>query len=204
MSLTGNKSLIGGPGDSYGHARRIPNVDNYNGRNIRSGAERTFQGRNRPNQYRHVNCAGGEEVGGGQDNRDYDEDESDNSDYPWDHSSGHVLLTENGDNCASRELEIEEMDGRHADSDVDAYLANRSVSGEYRAARRSVGCDVFKTLSRKNLIRRVNGEKERPIQKFEKSLGKSKNKFQIPQKKRNQTNERRNYGGYDRLEWRPN
>ena len=76
-----------------------------------------------------------------------------------------MLLPENGDNCSSCELGIEEIDGVRTESDVDAYLENRSVAGEYSDAGRAIGCDFFKTFPNTNHPRRVNGENERPIQK---------------------------------------
>ena len=109
--FNGRQGSNWGPGDTYGPTRRMPQGDSYNGRNRRSDTERTFQRRNRHSQYRTVNCAVGGEVGGGQDNRDYGDEESDNSDYSGDRSPDLALLAENGDNGSSSELEIEEIYG---------------------------------------------------------------------------------------------
>ena len=44
----------------------------YNGRNKLEDSENTYQIRNRPNRYRNFNCAVGGELGGRQENQDYD------------------------------------------------------------------------------------------------------------------------------------
>ena len=109
----------------------MPHVENYNGRNRRRGADIEFpRRRNRPNHY--VNCAVDGQEDGNQYNRDYNDGGPGNLDYYWDRSEVQALLTGNGDNISPIELETEAIGGRHSDSDVAAYLANRSVSGEYR------------------------------------------------------------------------
>lgn len=132
--------------DTYGHARRMSNVENYNGGNRRNGPGREPQRRNRQNQY--VNCAVGDQ-GEGQGNRDYNGEESDNSDRGGDPAEWAALLTENGDNSASTGLETEEIDGRGADSAVEAYLATRRVAGTYRSSHRAIECDVLKRLRKR-------------------------------------------------------
>ena len=89
--------------DTYDHTRWMPPVGNYNGRNRRSGADRTLPMRNRP--YQFGNCDVGYQEDETQYNRDYNDGELDNLGYDGGHSAGHVLLTENGDNSASIELE---------------------------------------------------------------------------------------------------
>ena len=128
----GKQSPNWGLADTYYHTRWMPQVGNYNGRNRRSDTDGTFQRGNLPNRY--VKYSAGDQEGGRQYNRAYNGEESDNPEYYGGHSDGQALLTGNGDNIAPSALETEEIDGRHTDSDVAAYLANRSVSHEYRAA----------------------------------------------------------------------
>ena len=122
----------------------------------------------------NVNCAFGGEACGSQDTRDYDDRESDNPDYRVDLSHGPVLLAIRGDNGSSSVLGIEEIDGRRTDTDVEAYLANHIISGEYLGAEREIERDVFKTFDKTNLISRGHGKKERTIQSVEKSLKRSR------------------------------
>ena len=75
------QSSIWGPADTYDHTRRIPKIDRYNGRKRRNYSGRTTHRRNRPTQYRNVNCPVGDEVGEKQDNEDYDKEAPGNSDY---------------------------------------------------------------------------------------------------------------------------
>ena len=118
--------------------------------------DRAFPIRNRPNQY--VNRYTGDQDGN-QDNRDYNDEEADNPDYYGDRSEGQVLLTENGGNSSSSELETEEIGGQNTDSDVEAYLAHRSVAHEYRAAQRAIECDALKTFANAKITRLGNGKK---------------------------------------------
>ena len=104
-----------GLADTYDHTRRIPQSVNRNGRNRGNGPASEFPIRNRPNQY--VNFAVGDQDGN-QDNREYNDEESDNPDYYGDRSGGKGILTENGDNSSPCELETGEIDGRHTESDV--------------------------------------------------------------------------------------
>ena len=91
------------------------------------------------------------------------------------------------------EIEFGDIEGRGADTNFGSYLVNRSVSGEYRDSGRAVDCDVFKTHSETNMTRRENGTSERTIQRFARSLPKSKNRLKGFQKKRNRTDGRRNF-----------
>ena len=70
-----------------------------------------------------------------------------------------VLFPENGGNGPESASGIEEIDGWRADSDVEAYIANRSVSDEYRDAERAIACDPFKTFAKTNLVRLENGKR---------------------------------------------
>ena len=97
--------------------------------------------------------------------------------------TGQLLLPGNGDNGSSCELDIKAIDGRHTDSDVEAYIANRIVEGEYRDAERAMECDVFKTFARTNLIRRGCGKKAvGPIHGFERSLKSPKRSSESPKR----------------------
>ena len=61
-----------------------------------------------------------------------------------------MLLAANDENSSPYELETEEADERRTDSDFEAYLAIRGVSGEYRDAKRTVWRDAFKTVAKTN------------------------------------------------------
>ena len=104
-------------GDTYGHTRRMQKVENYNDRNRGNVTDRAFPMLNRPNQY--VNCAVGDQ-GGNQDTLDYNNEESGNPEYYGDRSEGQSLLTENGDDSSSIELETAANDGRNADSEAES------------------------------------------------------------------------------------
>ena len=49
-----------------------------------------------------------------------------------------ALFGRKGANAFLIDLEFGDIEGRNADTGVEAYLVNRSVSGEYRDAGRSV------------------------------------------------------------------
>ena len=83
------------------------------------------------------------------DNRDYNDEESDNPDYYGAHSEGQVLLTGNGDDSPPNGFGTETIDGRHTDSDVEAYLPNRIAPSEYQGAKRTICRDSFKTLAKR-------------------------------------------------------
>ena len=85
--------------------------------------------RNRPNPYVKWDVGGQGET---QDNREYNDEESDNLGYYGGHSGGKALLTENGDSSPQSGLETDAIDGWNTDSDVDATLANHIESAEYR------------------------------------------------------------------------
>ena len=130
----GGEDLIGDGRYVLSYAKDA-HVENYNERNRRNDTDRTFPRRNRPNQY--VDCAVWGTWGWceNEDNRDYNDEESDNPDYYWGHEEGRSLLEENGGIIPPIELEDEAIDGRRTDSDVDAYLANSRVPNEYRDAK---------------------------------------------------------------------
>ena len=178
----------------------MSHVGNYNLGNMRNATDRTFPRRNRPNRY--VNCSVCDQDGGGQDNLDYNDAESYIPDYYGDRSQGRALMTENGANSPRSELETEALDGRHTDSDVEAYLGNRIASGEYRGAKRTIERDALKTVAGTNSERRDKDKNGRTTQKFAKTLRRGNGKFRNSQRRRNQTNERRNHGG-DKRKWRP-
>ena len=134
----------------------MPQSENHNDRNKTNVADRAFQRTNRPNQY--VRCAVGDQDGG-KDSRDYNDGESGNPDYYGDLSEGQVLLTENGDSSSPSELATDAIDVRNTDSDGEEYLANRSLSGEYRDAERAIGRGAIKTFEATNLARLVNGKR---------------------------------------------
>ena len=71
---------------------------------------------------------------------------------------GHV------DNGTKSDLDIEEIDGFHTGTDVEDYLANLSLTAQYRDAGRAIDCDAFKTFEKTNLITRGNGNEGRTIQ----------------------------------------
>ena len=90
-----------GLSDTYDHTRRIPKIGRYKGGNRRNDSGRPYQRGGRPNRYRDVNFAVSGEVGGANDSRDYDAEESGNSDYQRCHSHGEASWAENGDNGSS-------------------------------------------------------------------------------------------------------
>ena len=144
--------------DAYDRARRIPRPGRRNDRDRRNGAGRTFQLTNRYDQ-RRVNFAFGDEVGGEEYNGEYFEEDQDNIDYQRGHSHGQVNFAANGDNDSPSELELDEIDWRGTDGEVEAHLSNRSVAEEYRNAERAGDCDVFITFAKTNY--RENGATQR-------------------------------------------
>ena len=106
-----------------------------------------------------VNCAGGDEVVGEDDNGDYYEEEQDNSDYQWGHPESQVGFAENGDSSPLIDLEFDDIGRWNTYSGAGSYLANRSATGEYRDAGRAADCDVFKTLAEANITRWENGKR---------------------------------------------
>ena len=74
-----------------------------------------------------------------------------------------------------------------------ARLVNHSVSGEYRGAGKPSRNGIYKTSAETNLIRRRYGKRGRTIQNSEKNIPESMDKPHRFQKKRKQTNGRRNY-----------
>ena len=77
-----------------------------------------------------------------QDNRDYNNEASGNSDYCGCHTEGQVLLTKNGGRSSPIGFGAGAVDGRDTDSDVEAYLSNHSVADEYRDAGRVIEYNV--------------------------------------------------------------
>ena len=72
---------------------------------------------------------------------------------------GGLFLTENGDDSSAIELEIEEINWRDTDSEVDAHLPSHIVSVEYRDATRAIECGDFKTFADANIMRGGDGRK---------------------------------------------
>ena len=154
-----------GISDTYGHARRSPQPGRNTSRDRRNEAHRTFPRNNRHNQ-RGVNCAVGEAVGGENDNEEYPDGDRDNSDYQWNRSQIKVSFSENGDSDFPIGLEFDDIGGSHTDSDMEAYLVKNRATEEYRDAQRSGDCDVFITVAKTNLARKLNGENARAIHRF--------------------------------------
>ena len=94
---------------------------------------------------------------GGNDNGGYFDADRDNSDYQWGHSQSQVGFAENGNNDFPIVVKFDDIVGRHTDSDVEAYLANNRVAGEYSDAERAEACDVCETFAKTKLARNVTG-----------------------------------------------
>ena len=103
---------------------------------------------NRHNLYIEVNCAVGDDADG----------EDDSGDYYYGVGEGRVILITNG--VVGKvwfiwsEIELGDIEGRNADTDVEAYLVSRSVAGAYRDATRAPDFDFSKTLAKTHTMRR--------------------------------------------------
>ena len=118
-------------------------------------------------------------MGGENDNGRYFDEDRDNSDYKGSHSQSQVNFTENGNSDSPSDLEFDEIEGRHADSDVDAYLANHTAASECSGVERDWDCDVFKTCAETELAWKSNGANDRATHRFGKSLSKIKTRLRV-------------------------
>ena len=107
-------------------------------------------------------------------------------------SRSQLNFTPDGNNYSPSGVEFGEAEGWRTDSDLGAYLANRSAANEYRAAGRAGDCDVFKTLAKTNLAGKLNGKNERAMQLFGGISAEYKEKFKSSRGKRSRANDRRN------------
>ena len=89
--------------------RMAPQIDGYYDINRRNDPRRTFPRRNRPNQYRGVNCAFGDDVDGEADNWNCYGGSPDNMDFQGGHSQSQVYLGENGGDYSLRGLEFDDI-----------------------------------------------------------------------------------------------
>ena len=117
-----------------------------------------------------VNFDVGDEVNDDEDNGDYFEDDKDNADYQGGHSKHQVNFAAGGGNDSTSDLELDEIDERNTDIEIEARLLNHSVADEYRDAERSGDCDVLQTFANANLSRKWNGDKGRSAHLFGGSL----------------------------------
>ena len=119
----------------------------------------------------------------------------DTSDYKGYRHLNQVNLTGGEDNYSSLEVKFGDIEYWQPDIEVEHYMVNRRVVGEYRDAEQTEVRDAFGTFAEANLPRQWRGEKTRTIKKLESHLWKHMGTYESFRNRRLRKSNRKNVSG---------